>query len=177
MAQRKRSPEAFLADLLRAALRVRANAHAPYSQFPVGSAVLADGRIYVGCNVENSAYPLSVCAERHAVAAAVAAGARRIEAVAVVGGRTRPSPPCGGCRQVLAEFCDANTPVVYSNAGGERIVTTVGELLPSAFTAADVALPRGAEPESTGSDRGRSRAAPGTSQSAARRRGTRNSGR
>ncbi len=173
---RKRSPEALLADLLRAAARARENAHAPYSQFPVGAAVLAEGRIYAGCNVENSAYPLSICAERNAVAAAVSAGARRIEAVAVVGGQARPAAPCGGCRQVLAEFCAPGAPVVYSNALGERIATTVGELLPSAFSAVDLA-PIAAEPESIGSARGRSRAAPGTSRSAARRRGTRSSGR
>jgi len=173
---RKPTPEAFLAELLRAAARVRERAHAPYSHFPVGAAVLSEGRIYAGCNVENSAYPLSVCAERNAIAVAVAAGARRIEAVAVVGGRSRPSAPCGGCRQVLAEFCDQGAPVVYANAGGERIATTVGELLPSAFSALDVA-PIGEEAGSTSSDRGRSRAAPGTSRSAARRRGTRSSGR
>src|SRR6266571_2326969 len=100
----------ILPRLLRAAARVREQAYAPYSGYPVGAAVLAGGRIFAACNLENSSYPLSVCAERNAVAMAVAAGKRRIDAVAIVGGRDRPAAPCGGCRQVLAEFCAPDTP-------------------------------------------------------------------
>ena len=100
----------------------------------MGAAVLAGGRIFAAGNLENSAYPLSVCAERNAVAAAVAAGARRVDAVAVVAGRERPAPPCGGCRQVLAEFCDPSAPVAYAVPGGNAIMTRMGELLPQAFT-------------------------------------------
>lgn len=122
-----------LDELLRAAAEVRGRAYAPYSRFPVGAAVRAGGRIYAGCNVENSAFPLCVCAERNAVAAAIAGGERRIEAVAVVAGSERPGPPCGGCRQVLAEFGDKGTPVVYASARGERVETTLGALLPNAF--------------------------------------------
>src|SRR5436853_6903821 len=110
-------PKPVLDRLLRAAAEVRRNAYAPYSRFPVGAAVLAGGRIHAACNVENGSFPLSVCAERNAVGMAVARGARRIEAVAVVGGTTKPASPCGGCRQVLAEFCDASVPVIYACPG------------------------------------------------------------
>src|SRR5438445_4968356 len=101
----------ILDRLLRAATDVRRNAYAPYSGFPVGAAVLAGGRVYAACNVENSSFPLSVCAERNAIAMAVASGARRVDAVAVVAGSARPAPPCGGCRQVMAEFAGAGVPV------------------------------------------------------------------
>jgi cytidine deaminase len=124
---------AAMEELLRAAIDVRDRAHAPYSRFPVGAAVRAGGRIYAGCNVENASFPLCVCAERNAVAAAIAGGARRIDAVAVVAGSANAGPPCGGCRQVLAEFCDADTPVLYASARGDRVETTLGELLPHAF--------------------------------------------
>ena len=137
MARAPRKPP--FAALLREATRVRQNAHAPYSGFAVGAAVFARGKIFAACNVENSAYPLSVCAERNAVAMAVAAGAKAIDAVAVVGGESRPASPCGGCRQVLAEFADASVPVVYALPNGTRVDTTVGALLPESFSAADVA--------------------------------------
>jgi cytidine deaminase len=127
-----------LPALLRAATRARHNAYAPYSGFQVGAAVLAGGRIFAAGNVENSAYPLCVCAERNAVALAVSAGFRRIDAVAVVAGEGRPAPPCGGCRQVLAEFCAPGTPVVYAATAGRSITTTLAGLLPDAFGAADL---------------------------------------
>ncbi len=170
-----RSPSTRIPALLRAAALVRERAHAPYSHYPVGAAVLAGGRIFAGCNMENSAYPLSVCAERNAMAMAVAAGFKRIDAVAVVGGRNRPSAPCGGCRQVLAEFATPGTPVVYASEGGQTIATTIGALLPSAFTRSDVTeaapVSRRSRPVT------RSRAVSGTGRSAARVRGTRSSGR
>jgi cytidine deaminase len=119
--------------LLRAAGRARAKAYAPYSGFRVGAAVLAGGRIFAAGNVENSAYPLSVCAERNAVAMAVAAGNRRIDAVAVVAGEDLPAAPCGGCRQVLVEFSAPRTPVIYAASGGRSVTTDVGSLLPEAF--------------------------------------------
>lgn len=173
-----RSPSTRIPALLRAAAQVRQRAHAPYSNYPVGAAVLAGGRIFAGCNMENSAYPLSVCAERNAMAMAVAAGFKRIDAVAVVGGHHRPSAPCGGCRQVLAEFAAPATPVVYASEGGQTIATTIGELLPSAFSMSDLT---GTAPVSTGTraqpPATRSRAASGKDRSAARVRGTRSSGR
>jgi cytidine deaminase len=128
-----------LAALLRAATRARRHAYAPYSNFQVGAAVLAGGRIFAAGNVENSAYPLCVCAERNAVALAVSAGFRRIDAVAVVAGEGRPAPPCGGCRQVLAEFCAASTPILYAATTGRSVITTLAGLLPDAFGAADLA--------------------------------------
>ena len=117
---------------MEAAAEVRSRAHAPYSGFAVGAAVLdASGRISVGCNVENASYGLSVCAERHAVAAAVAAGAAGLRGLAVVTDTVPPASPCGACRQVLAEFGDFQ--VVLASLRGDRQVTTVGELLPLAF--------------------------------------------
>src|SRR4051812_32677145 len=127
-----------LAALLKAAAKVRKNAYAPYSSFPVGAAVEAGGEIFAACNVENSSYPLGVCAERNAAAMAVAHGHRKIDAVAIVGGEGRPAAPCGGCRQVLAEFCPKETPVVYASADGEAVETTIGELLPDAFGPQDL---------------------------------------
>jgi cytidine deaminase len=159
-----------LPALLRAATRVRQRAYAPYSGYAVGAAVLAAGRIHAACNVENSAYPLSVCAERNAVAMAVAAGARRIDAVAIVGGRDRPAAPCGGCRQVLAEFCAPDAPIVYASADGQTVTTHMAALLPAAFGPVDL-LREAAE------SRGRMRGPAGMDRSAARVRGTRKSGR
>jgi cytidine deaminase len=119
--------------LIEAASEVRDQAHAPYSGFAVGAAVLGGGgRIYVGCNVENASYGLSVCAERHAVAAVVSAGGRNIEGLAVVTDTSPPSSPCGACRQVLVEFGDF--PVILANLDGDQILTSVTELLPDAFT-------------------------------------------
>jgi cytidine deaminase len=119
-------------ELVNAAAEVRLRAHAPYSEFTVGAALLAaDGRIFVGCNVENASYGLSVCAERHAVAAAVAAGSKSFRAVAVVTDLSPPAQPCGACRQVLTEFGDLE--VISANSGGERRKTTISGLLPEAF--------------------------------------------
>jgi cytidine deaminase len=123
--------------LVAAARAARKRAYAPYSRFTVGAAVLDErGRIHAGCNVENVSYGLTVCAERHAVAAAVAAGGRRIRAVAVVSGAHPPVTPCGACRQVLAELGDAATPVVIAGAAGAaNAPLLLGELLPHAFKA------------------------------------------
>ena len=119
--------------LIEAAAEARERAHAPYSGFTVGAATLDEqGRIHCGCNVENASYGLSVCAERHAVAAAIAAGGDRIVAVAVVTDTDPPASPCGACRQVLVEFGDF--PVILANPAGERVLTTVSRLLPDAFT-------------------------------------------
>jgi cytidine deaminase len=128
----KLSPD-IIDRLIEAASAVREKAHAPYSAFAVGAAVLdANGDVHVGCNVENASYGLSVCAERHAIAAAVAAGENRFQAVAVVTDMDPPASPCGACRQVLVEFGDF--PVILANPAGERILTRVGDLLPDAFT-------------------------------------------
>ena len=124
-------------ELMAAAADVRSRAYAPYSGFSVGAAIRADtGEIFAGCNVENAAYPEGTCAEAGAIAAMVAGGARRIAAVAVIADGTAPVPPCGGCRQKLAEFADAAVPVTMAAEGGAREATSVGALLPGAFGAA-----------------------------------------
>lgn len=121
--------------LVDAARRALANAWAPYSGFRVGAAVWANSEVFVGCNVENAAYPLSVCAERNAIAAAVVAGATTIDAIAVVTATEEPTPPCGACRQVMLEFGDV--PVIMATADGRRQqVHRVGELLPYPFAGA-----------------------------------------
>jgi cytidine deaminase len=118
--------------LVAAAVAVRDHAYAPYSRFRVGAALLLpDGRVCSGCNVENASFGLAVCAERNAVAAAVASGARRFAALAVVTDLSPPASPCGACRQVLAEFGDF--PVILANVAGDRVVTAVSRLLPDAF--------------------------------------------
>lgn len=120
--------------MLSRARAVRARAHAPYSKFRVGAAVLDEkGRIHAGTNVENASYGLTVCAERHAVAAAVAAGARTIRAVAVVTPTSPPGSPCGACRQVLAEFAAPEALVLLAAPTGSPEETTLGALLPRSF--------------------------------------------
>lgn len=119
--------------LVARAREVRANAYAPYSGFRVGAALLAGDRTFVAVNVENASYPLSVCAERNAAAMAIAAGETSFRAVAVVTEAERATPPCGGCRQVLWEFGDADTPVIAEGAGGVRSRWHLGDLLPDAF--------------------------------------------
>ena len=138
MPRRVPGPQARLPALLRAAANARKRAYAPYSGFQVGAAVLAGGRIFAAGNLENSSYPLSVCAERNAVAIAVAAGQRHIEAAAIVAGDARPAPPCGGCRQVLAEFAGPEAPVVYASTNGRSVTTNVGALLPDSFGRQDL---------------------------------------
>jgi cytidine deaminase len=125
--------DAGLRELVSRAEQVRGNAHARYSGFQVGAALrAAGGRIHVGCNVENASYGATMCAERGAVAAMVAAGNGAIEAVAVFTRADPPSMPCGICRQVLLELGSAETIVVA--ASPEAVVlTTLGELLPLPF--------------------------------------------
>jgi cytidine deaminase len=122
-------------DTLRAAaLAVRENAHAPYSGFKVGAALRSeDGVIHAGCNVENVAYPEGTCAEAGAIAAMCAAGARRIVEVYVVAGSADPVPPCGGCRQKLAEFAAGDVVVTLATVDGVERRMRVDELLPGAF--------------------------------------------
>lgn len=121
------------------ALAVRKRAYAPYSGFQVGAAIRAgDGSLHQGCNVENAAYPEGTCAEAGAIAAMVAAGQGAITAVYVVADAPRPVPPCGGCRQKLAEFGAADTPVTLATLAGQEEQTTIGALLPGAFDASDM---------------------------------------
>jgi cytidine deaminase len=128
------------AALIAAARAARAQAYAPYSNFAVGAAVLDEhGRIHAGCNVENAAYPQGWCAEASALAAMVAAGGRRVLAVAVcaqtadAADAAAPVTPCGGCRQKLREFAAADCPIWVAGAQGLQASYTLGELLPHSF--------------------------------------------
>ena len=126
-----------LEPLIRAAWAAREFAYAPYSSFKVGAAALvSDGRIFVGCNVENGAYGLCNCAERTALFAAIAAGCRPgdFTHVVVVADTDEPVPPCGACRQVMHELGGPSLIVVQCNRRGDRVQTTTAQLLPGAFT-------------------------------------------
>jgi len=121
--------------LVELALSARLKAYAPYSKYKVGAALLTeDGRVYTGCNVENSSYGITICAERTAVANAVGDGHRRFKAVAVVTASSPPGPPCGICRQTLAEFTPEMT-VILANTRGEVRKTKLSKLYPDHFSA------------------------------------------
>lgn len=120
--------------LEKAALAVRENAYAPYSNFKVGAAIRSDkGTIYAGCNVENIAYPEGTCAEAGAIAAMVAAGDTRLTEVFVVADSPHPVSPCGGCRQKLAEFGTGDAVITMANLDGVEQKITLADLLPGAF--------------------------------------------
>jgi cytidine deaminase len=121
-----------IAALIEAARGIREHAHAPYSGFRVGAAVLAGDRTFTGVNVEIGSFPLSVCAERNAVAAMVAAGERALDAIAIVTGAETPTPPCGGCRQVLWEL-GPSALVVAATLDGQRAAWALEDLLPAPF--------------------------------------------
>ena len=123
-------------DLIAAARTVRENAYAPYSGFKVGAALRStDGTLHLGCNVENAAYPEGTCAEAGAIAAMCAAGERQIAEVAVIADCDEPVPPCGGCRQKLAEFAAPDVKVTLATTAGKTLTTTVKDLLPGNFDA------------------------------------------
>jgi cytidine deaminase len=116
------------------AVRVREQAYAPYSKFPVGAALVAqNGAIFAGCNVENLSFGLTICAERVAIGSAVAAGVRSFAALVVVADTTQPVSPCGACRQVLAEF-NPKLEIWLCTLAGERERFTLDQLLPRAST-------------------------------------------
>ena len=124
-------------SLLNVASAVRLHAYAPYSRFKVGAAIrAASGMVYAGCNVENVAYPEGTCAEAGAIAAMVAAGETRISEVCVIADSPEPVPPCGGCRQKIAEFAAQDVMVTLCTTDGKSRVMTVADLLPGVFTAA-----------------------------------------
>ena len=125
-------------SLMETAAAAREFSYSPYSGYRVGAALLGkSGRIYTGCNVENAGYTPTNCAERTAVFKAVSEGEREFSAIAIIGGsKDSVDPacaPCGVCRQVLAEFCSADFPVILGSPENWRVVT-LGELLPFAFT-------------------------------------------
>lgn len=120
--------------LLDAAVTVQANAHAPYSNYKVGAALLADdGNTYSGCNVENVAYPLGQCAEGNAIAAMVAAGASKVREILIASPNSHFCTPCGGCRQRIFEFADQQTLIHMATSDGKIKTVTMQEILPLAF--------------------------------------------
>ena len=121
-------------ELLETAAKARHNAHSKYSKFSVGSALLTeDGSVFLGCNVENASYGLTICAERVALTSAIAAGHKSFQSIAIVADKL--AAPCGACRQVLAEFCRDNFPVYVASAkDGDSFEThLMGKLLPERF--------------------------------------------
>jgi cytidine deaminase len=123
-------------ELIDAAAAVRENAYAPFSGYRVGAALLDEaGRVHVGCNVENSAFPSGCCAEAGAISAMVAAGGRKIVAIAAVGGRDalEACTPCGNCRQQIGEFADADTRIVLLDDNGEPVSWSMEQMLPDSF--------------------------------------------
>ncbi len=121
-------------SLVEEARAIRERAYAPYSGFKVGAAIrAASGRVYTGVNVENAAYPEGTCAEAGAIAAMVAGGDTEIAEVAVIADCPDPVPPCGGCRQKLAEFGKGAVPVTMATVAGATLTRRLDELLPGAF--------------------------------------------
>jgi cytidine deaminase len=123
-------------DLINAAKDARENAYCHYSGFSVGAAIMDDqGRLHVGCNVENASYPLGNCAEPAAIAAMVQEGGKRIDRIAVVGGSgdAAPCTPCGGCRQRIYEFADEDTIIITMDDSREWKRYSIAELLPAGF--------------------------------------------
>jgi cytidine deaminase len=129
--------KAMIDDAIGRAREARGRAYAPYSGFQVGAAIVAGGRIFTGENIENASYPVSVCAERNAVARMIDEGERTIDAVAVVTGADEPTPPCGACRQVLWEF-GREALVVAETTAGLRAMWALEDLLPDAFGPEDL---------------------------------------
>lgn len=126
-------------NMLRMANEARDRAYAPYSNFRVGACLKgATGAYYLGCNIENAAYSPSNCAERTAMFKAVYEGERQFDAIAIVWDGENPAVPCGVCRQVLAEFCDPEMPVICANRKGEYKLVAMGDLLPDAFLPRDL---------------------------------------
>lgn len=130
-------------ELMSLAAKARKNAYAPYSNFYVGAALLAkSGKIYLGCNIENSSFPATICAERVAISKAVSEGERDFEAIAIIGGKSNENgkfaAPCGVCRQVITEFCDESFKIILGNEN-ECKEYSLSEIMPYAFTPKDLA--------------------------------------
>jgi len=126
--------------LFDAAIEAQQHAHAPYSKFPVGAALLTtDGQIISGCNMENATFGATVCAERTAFGCAIAQGHRGFAALCVVTNLDHPAAPCGICRQVFAEFCK-ELPIMVANPQRDCFFTSLSELLPHRFSEADLAV-------------------------------------
>ena len=134
-----------LRQLKELAVSMLDRAYCPYSHFPVGAALeCADGTVYTGCNVENASYSATNCAERTAIFKAVSEGHRQIVAVAVCGGKAGERigffPPCGVCRQVMAEFCQPDTPIHLIGKGEECKTVALKDLLPHSFDSSSMEI-------------------------------------
>lgn len=126
-------------NMIRMANEAKDRAYVPYSGFHVGACLkAASGAYYLGCNIENAAYSPTNCAERTAMFKAIYEGEREFEALAIIWDGDKPAVPCGVCRQVLAEFCSLEMPVVCANKDGEFHIHALGDLLPDAFTQKDL---------------------------------------
>ena len=133
-------------ELVEKAVKALENSYSPYSGFKVGAALLTkDGRVFVGCNIENASYPAGICAERTAIFKAVSEGERKITHIALAAGEEKleqPLPnypsPCGICRQVMAEFCEENAVILLAKSEEDYLEYTLSELLPLSFTAKDL---------------------------------------
>lgn len=126
-------------ELIEYAKQAQQQAYVPYSRFPVGAALLTDDhQVITGCNIENSSYGLTNCAERTAIFKAISEGKKQFDKLAIIANTDRPISPCGACRQVIAEHCPSDMKVILANEQGKYIETTVAELLPYAFSAEDL---------------------------------------
>jgi cytidine deaminase len=126
-------------DLIVEANKAREFAYAPYSKFKVGAALLSkDGQVYHGCNIENAAYSMTNCAERTALFKAYSEGVKQFDSLVVVADTEGPVSPCGACRQVISELCDAEMEVVLTNLKGDILKLKVKDLLPGAFSPKDL---------------------------------------
>jgi cytidine deaminase len=126
-------------ELIEKAIEVRERAYVPYSNFGVGAALLTkSGKVYTGCNIENAAYPVSLCAERVAIFKAISEGETEFVELAVVADTERPVPPCGSCRQVMSEFFDSEMNVHLTNVNRNTMTVKMEELLPFSFQKTDM---------------------------------------
>lgn len=125
--------------LVKKAMEARENAYAPYSGFRVGACIqTSDGRIYTGCNVENSSFGAAICAERTAIAKAVSEGSTKISAIAITSDSDRLTYPCGICRQVISEFAGDDIKIICSDKKGQYKIYGMNDILPHAFTREDM---------------------------------------
>lgn len=126
-------------ELINLAIEAREMAYTPYSKFNVGAALRTkSGKVYTGCNIENAAYPVTLCAERVAIFKAISEGEKEFEALAVVADTNRPVPPCGSCRQVMSEFFTEDTEIYITNLQLNTKQTTMEEILPFSFQSDDM---------------------------------------
>ncbi|WP_026906526.1 cytidine deaminase [Paucisalibacillus globulus] len=126
-------------ELINKAIEIREQAYVPYSKFKVGAALLTkSGKIYTGCNIENAAYPVSLCAERVAIFKAISEGETEFIELAVVADTERPVPPCGSCRQVMSEFFDSKMNIHLTNLNDNTMTVRMEELLPFSFQKSDM---------------------------------------